>query len=48
MANIQGKSSLVSHFRNSSVLDQDPSRQPKLFYSEGPLKGQPESFPGEL
>ncbi|ORY76001.1 RNA recognition motif 2-domain-containing protein, partial [Leucosporidium creatinivorum] len=44
-ANIQGKASLIAHFRNSSVLDQEPSRRPKLFYSSGPFKGQPEPFP---
>ncbi|GEM10536.1 meiosis protein Mei2 [Rhodotorula toruloides] len=32
-ANIQGKASLIAHFKNSSVLDQDESRRPKLFVS---------------
>ncbi|GAA6063309.1 hypothetical protein JCM10212_006719 [Sporobolomyces blumeae] len=44
-ANIQGKASLVNHFRNSSVLDQDESRRPKLFVTSGLNAGQPEPFP---
>ncbi|GAA5847833.1 hypothetical protein JCM3766R1_001202 [Sporobolomyces carnicolor] len=44
-ANIQGKASLINHFKNSSVLDQDESRRPKLFVSSGPLAGTPETFP---
>ncbi|SCV71464.1 BQ2448_3052 [Microbotryum intermedium] len=41
-----GKAGLITHFRNSSVLDQDEERRPKLFYSPGhPLAGQPEPFP---
>ncbi|GJN92514.1 hypothetical protein Rhopal_005544-T1 [Rhodotorula paludigena] len=44
-ANIQGKASLISHFRNSSVLDQDESRRPKLFVTSGPRAGEPEAFP---
>ncbi|GAA6046187.1 hypothetical protein NBRC10513_002181 [Rhodotorula toruloides] len=44
-ANIQGKASLIAHFKNSSVLDQDESRRPKLFVSSGPRTGEPEAFP---
>ncbi|GAA6016028.1 hypothetical protein JCM8202_005385 [Rhodotorula sphaerocarpa] len=44
-ANIQGKLSLIQHFKNSSVLDQDESRRPKLFVSTGPRAGEPEPFP---
>ncbi|GAA5831565.1 hypothetical protein JCM5353_000438 [Sporobolomyces roseus] len=44
-ANIQGKASLINHFRNSSVLDQDESRRPKLFVTSGTDAGQPERFP---
>ncbi|SGY61174.1 BQ5605_C007g04533 [Microbotryum silenes-dioicae] len=41
-----GKAGLITHFRNSSVLDQDEDRRPKLFYSPGhPLAGRPEPFP---
>ncbi|GAA5897236.1 uncharacterized protein JCM6883_006627 [Sporobolomyces salmoneus] len=44
-ANIQGKASLINHFKNSSVLDQDESRRPKLFVTDGPNAGEPEKFP---
>ncbi|GAA5867085.1 hypothetical protein JCM3774_004388 [Rhodotorula dairenensis] len=44
-ANIQGKPSLINHFKNSSVLDQDENRRPKLFVTEGPHAGEPEPFP---
>ncbi|GAA5890824.1 hypothetical protein JCM5296_003433 [Sporobolomyces johnsonii] len=44
-ANIQGKESLINHFKNSSVLDQDESRRPKVFVSSGPNAGEPEAFP---
>ncbi|GAA5945122.1 hypothetical protein JCM3775_000915 [Rhodotorula graminis] len=44
-ANIQGKASLINHFRNSSVLDQAESRRPKLFVTSGPRAGEPEPFP---
>ncbi|KAG0663704.1 hypothetical protein C6P46_002273 [Rhodotorula mucilaginosa] len=46
-ANIQasGKPSLINHFKNSSVLDQDESRRPKLFITSGPHAGEPEPFP---
>jgi hypothetical protein len=42
----QGKASLITHFKNSSVLDQDESRRPKLFVTNGPNAGEPEPFPG--
>lgn len=44
-ANIQGKEALIDRFRNSSVMDEDPSYRPKIFYSSGPLQGQEEAFP---
>ncbi|GAA5885793.1 hypothetical protein JCM16303_006066 [Sporobolomyces ruberrimus] len=44
-ANIQGKASLINHFKNSSVLDQDESRRPKIFVTSGPNAGAPEKFP---
>ncbi|GAA5993076.1 hypothetical protein JCM10908_003092 [Rhodotorula pacifica] len=44
-ANIQGKPSLINHFKNSSVLDQDEKRRPKLFITDGPHAGEPEPFP---
>ncbi|ORY03700.1 hypothetical protein K493DRAFT_206720, partial [Basidiobolus meristosporus CBS 931.73] len=45
-ANIQGKSGLIEKFRNSSVMEKDPTYRPKIFYSSGPLKGLEEPFPG--
>ncbi|ORY01142.1 hypothetical protein K493DRAFT_405638 [Basidiobolus meristosporus CBS 931.73] len=44
-ANIQGKMALIEKFRNSSVMDKDPSYRPKIFYSSGLLKGMEEPFP---
>ncbi|KAI5849420.1 RNA recognition motif 2-domain-containing protein [Morchella snyderi] len=44
-ANIQGIDQLVEKFRNSSVMDQDPSYRPKLFHSSGPLTGTEKEFP---
>ncbi|KAK9453693.1 RNA recognition motif 2-domain-containing protein [Dipodascopsis uninucleata] len=44
-ANIQGKECLIEKFRNSSVMDQDAAYRPKIYYSDGPLKGQEEEFP---
>ncbi|KWU45961.1 hypothetical protein RHOSPDRAFT_32439 [Rhodotorula sp. JG-1b] len=40
-----GKPSLINHFKNSSVLDQDENRRPKLFVTSGPHAGEPEPFP---
>ena len=39
-ANIQGKECLIEKFRNSCVMDEDPSYRPKIFHSSGPLMGQ--------
>ncbi|KAK9478873.1 RNA recognition motif 2-domain-containing protein [Lipomyces japonicus] len=44
-ANIQGKECLIEKFRNSSVMDQDAAYRPKIYYSDGPLKGHEEEFP---
>ncbi|KAK9760741.1 hypothetical protein K7432_014909 [Basidiobolus ranarum] len=44
-ANIQGKMALIEKFRNSSVMEKDPSYRPKIFYSSGPLRGMEEPFP---
>lgn len=44
-ANIQGKESLIEKFRNSCVMDEDPSYRPKIFHSNGPLVGQEQEFP---
>jgi RNA recognition motif 2 len=44
-ANIQGKESLIEKFRNSCVMDEDPTYRPKIFHSSGPLKGQEQELP---
>ncbi|KAF9200510.1 hypothetical protein BGZ49_009278 [Haplosporangium sp. Z 27] len=44
-AAIQGRQALIEKFRNSSVMVEDPSYQPKLFYTGGPKIGQVEPFP---
>jgi len=41
-ANIQGRDSLIEKFKNSSVMLEDPSYRPKIFYTSGELKGQEE------
>jgi len=43
-ANIQGKECLIEKFRNSCVMDEDPSYRPKIFHSSGPLMGQEQEF----
>ncbi|KAG0280995.1 hypothetical protein BGZ95_007521 [Linnemannia exigua] len=45
-ATIQGRRALVDKFRNSSVMDEEPSYRPKIFYTSGPHLGQEEPFPG--
>jgi len=44
-ARIQGKSSMISRFQNSSLMDKDGEFQPLLFHSSGSNKGKPEKFP---
>ncbi|KNC99438.1 uncharacterized protein SPPG_05679 [Spizellomyces punctatus DAOM BR117] len=44
-ANIQGQDALIQKFRNSSVMLEDPSYRPKIFYTAGPLCGEEEPFP---
>ena len=43
-ANIQGKECLIEKFRNSCVMDEDPSYRPKIFHSNGPLVGREQEF----
>lgn len=38
-ARIQGKSALVSHFQNSSLMNEDKRCRPILFHSDGPNAG---------
>lgn len=42
---IQGKSALVAHFQNSSLLHEDKRCRPVLFVSMGDMAGEPEPFP---
>ncbi|CAN0915915.1 Protein MEI2-like 4 [Linum grandiflorum] len=44
-ARIQGKSALISHFQNSSLMNEDKRCRPILFHTEGPNAGDPEPFP---
>ncbi|KAI8355984.1 RNA recognition motif 2-domain-containing protein [Mortierella sp. GBAus27b] len=44
-AAIQGRHDLIERFRNSSVMSQEPSYRPKVFYTSGPNIGQEEPFP---
>ncbi|KAG0307000.1 hypothetical protein BGZ98_001308 [Dissophora globulifera] len=44
-ATIQGRSALVEKFRNSSVMNEEPSYRPKIFYVGGPNIGKEEPFP---
>jgi hypothetical protein len=41
----QGKSALVQHFQNSSLLHEDKRCRPVLFHTDGDLAGEPEGFP---
>ncbi|CAN6234853.1 unnamed protein product [Urochloa humidicola] len=44
-ARIQGKSALVVHFQNSSLMNEDKRCRPILFHSDGPNAGDQEPFP---
>jgi len=44
-ARIQGKSALITHFQNSSLMNEDKRCRPILFHSEGPEAGDLEPFP---
>ena len=44
-ARIQGKSSLIHHFSNSSLLHEDKRCRPIIFRSDGKLAGEQEPFP---
>ncbi|XP_063949455.1 protein MEI2-like 4 isoform X1 [Daucus carota subsp. sativus] len=44
-ARIQGKSALVAHFQNSSLMNEDKRCRPILFCTEGPNAGDQEPFP---
>ncbi|KAA8542050.1 hypothetical protein F0562_023202 [Nyssa sinensis] len=44
-ARIQGKASLIAHFQNSSLMNEDKRCRPILFRTEGPNAGDQEPFP---
>jgi hypothetical protein len=44
-ARIQGKSSMITRFQNSSLLEKGDEFRPLLFASSGHNKGKPEPFP---
>lgn len=44
-ANIQGKEALIRKFRNSSVMEAEPSYRPKIFYTDGSQRGMEQAFP---
>lgn len=43
-ANVQGKESFSDHFRNSAVMEQPDENRPRIFHSDGELKGEREKF----
>ncbi|XP_068667367.1 protein MEI2-like 4 isoform X3 [Aristolochia californica] len=44
-ARIQGKTALIAHFQNSSLMNEDKRCRPILFHSDGPNVGDQEPFP---
>ncbi|RDX77812.1 Protein MEI2-like 1, partial [Mucuna pruriens] len=44
-ARIQGKTALIAHFQNSSLMNEDKRCRPILFHTDGPNAGDPEPFP---
>jgi hypothetical protein len=44
-ANYQGKEALVEKFRNSPIMRERDAWRPKIFYSDGPMRGEREEFP---
>jgi len=40
-ARIQGKASLIAHFQNSSLMNEDKRCRPILFHTDGPNAGDP-------
>lgn len=42
---LQGKTALVQHFQNSSLLHEDKRCRPVLFHTDGVLAGEQEPFP---
>ncbi|KAF9331575.1 hypothetical protein BG006_005570 [Podila minutissima] len=44
-AEVQGRQALIDKFRNSNVMNEDPSWRPKIFFTSGPNIGLEEPFP---
>ncbi|XP_047317624.1 protein MEI2-like 1 [Impatiens glandulifera] len=44
-ARIQGKTALIGHFQNSSLMNEDKRCRPILFCTNGPNAGEQEAFP---
>jgi hypothetical protein len=44
-ARIQGKSALIAHFQNSSLMNEDKRCRPILFNTDGPNAGDQVPFP---
>ncbi|XP_059640962.1 protein MEI2-like 4 isoform X2 [Cornus florida] len=44
-ARIQGKTALIAHFQNSSLMNEDKRCRPILFCTDGPNAGDQEPFP---
>ncbi|THU49644.1 hypothetical protein C4D60_Mb06t11700 [Musa balbisiana] len=44
-ARIQGKTALIAHFQNSSLMNEDKRCRPILFHTDGPNAGDQEPFP---
>jgi len=44
-ARIQGKLAMIEHFKNSSLMFEDPKCRPLIFHSDGSSVGKPEPFP---
>ncbi|KQK20076.1 protein MEI2-like 2 [Brachypodium distachyon] len=45
---IQGRTALISHFQNSSLMNEDKRCRPILFHSNGPETGSQEPFPNGI
>jgi hypothetical protein len=43
-ARIQGKSALIAHFQNSSLMNEDKRCRPILFHTDGPNAGDPVGY----
>ncbi|KAG7926080.1 hypothetical protein KL925_003842 [Ogataea polymorpha] len=44
-AKVQGKAKLIDKFRNSKIMGEHPGYRPRLYHTDGPLKGAEIKFP---